>query len=116
MARSVSWLSPARRDFERLPEAVRERITNALAMAAEGGAASITKPLRGLGSGVVEIRCRFNGNAYRAVYALDVGDDIWVVHVFIKKSHRGIETPLHHIELVASRLSRLTGMIRHGWN
>ena len=77
--------------------------------------ARIVKPLRGLGSGVLEIRCRFGGNAYRAVYALHVGDDVWVLHVFMKKSHHGIETPSHHIELIASRLKRLTEILRHGW-
>jgi len=115
-ARTVSWLSPARKDFEQCPERVRDIITNALAIAAEGGKAAIAKPLHGLGSGVIEIRCRFHRDAYRAVYALHAGEDVWVVHVFTKKSHRGIATPLHHVELVASRLKRLSEILRHGWD
>jgi phage-related protein len=113
--RAVSWLSPALRDFEDLPGPVRETVANALSIAAEGGKAAISKPLRGLGAGVLEVRCRFRGDTYRAVYALQVGDDIWVIHVFQKKAHQGRATPLHHVELIAARLSRLKEMLRHGW-
>jgi phage-related protein len=48
--------------------------------------------------------------------ALHAGEDVFVVHVFIRKSHRGIETPLHHVDLAASRLKRLSEILRHGWN
>jgi phage-related protein len=113
--RAVSWLSPALRDFEELPEPVREAVANALAVAAEGGKAAISKPLHGFGSGVLEVRCRFRGDAFRAVYALHAGDDIWVTRVFQKKAHQGRSTPLHHTELVATRLNRLKEMLRHGW-
>ncbi len=48
--------------------------------------------------------------------ALHAGEDVFVVHVFITKSHRGIETPLHHVDLVPSRLKRLSEILGHGWN
>lgn len=79
----------------------------ALTIAAEGGKADIAKPMKGLGSGVLEIAVRFRGNAYRVVYAVHLGDDVWVVHVFQKKATHGIKTPRHEIDLVASRLQRL---------
>ena len=41
------------------------------------------------------------------MYALQVGEDVWVVHAFQKKSTRGIETPQREIELVRERLKRL---------
>jgi phage-related protein len=111
--RAVSWLSPARKAFDDLPERVREVSANALAIAAEGGKAAIAAPLHGLGSGVFEIRCRHDGNAYRIVYALHAGEDVWVLHVFQKKSHRGRATPAHHLELIATRLDRLKEILRH---
>ncbi len=35
------------------------------------------------------------GDTFRVVYAAQIGDDIWVVHAFQKKSTRGIKTPKH---------------------
>ena len=84
----------------------------ALTIAAEGGKADIAKPMRGLGSGVFEIALPFRGDAFRVVYAVQLGEDIWVVHVFQKKSTRGIKTPKADIDLVKDRMKRLTEMLR----
>jgi phage-related protein len=43
---------------------------------------------------------------------VQIGDDIWVVHAFQKKSTQGITTPKHEIELVEDRLKRLKEMLR----
>jgi phage-related protein len=75
--RPVSWLKAALREFETFPEAARTIILNALTVAAEGRKADIAKPMHDLGSGVFEIALRFRSDAYRAVYAVQVGDDIW---------------------------------------
>jgi phage-related protein len=45
----------------------------ALTIAAESGKADIAKPMHGLGSGVLEIALEHRGDAYRAVYALQLG-------------------------------------------
>ena len=66
----------------------------------------------GLGSGVFEIALSFRGNAFRVVYVVQLGDDIWVVHVFQKKSTRGIKTPASEVDLVKDRLKRLREMLR----
>jgi phage-related protein len=55
---------------------------DALSVAAEGGKAGIAKPMKGLGSGVFEIALPYRGNAFRLVYAVRLGDDLWVVHAF----------------------------------
>ena len=52
----------------------------------------IAKPLVGLSSNVMELALKYRGDAFRMVYALRVGDDIWVVHAFQKKSKSGINT------------------------
>ena len=52
------------------------------------------------------------GNAYRVVYAVQIGADLWVVHAFQKKSPEGIKTPKHEIDLVAARLKRLKERLR----
>ncbi len=68
---------------------------------------SIAKPLTGMGSGVMELALRHQGDAYRVVYALQIGTDIWVLHAFQKKSKAGIKTPKAQIDLVRERLKRL---------
>jgi phage-related protein len=49
----------------------------------------------------------FRGNAYRIVYAVQIAEEIWVLHAFQKKSTQGIKTPRHEIELIESRLKML---------
>jgi phage-related protein len=46
------------------------------------------------------------------VYAVQLGEDIWVVHAFQKKSTQGIKTPKREIDLVKDRLKRLKEMLR----
>ena len=84
----------------------------ALTIAAEGGKADIAKPMHGMGSGVIEIALPFKGEAFRVVYAVQLSEDIWVVHAFQKKSTQGIKTPKREIDLVKDRLKRLKEMLR----
>ncbi|MBE0626442.1 MAG: type II toxin-antitoxin system RelE/ParE family toxin [Burkholderiales bacterium] len=110
--RPVSWLTPARKAFEEFPDAAREIVLDALSIAAEGGKAGIVKPMKGLGSGVFEVALPYRGNAYRVVYAVQLGDDLWVVHAFQKKSTHGIKTPKHEIDLIKDRIKRLKEILR----
>lgn len=84
----------------------------ALTIAAEGGKADIAKPMKGLGSGVFEVALSYRGNAFRVVYAVQIGDDVWVVHAFQKKSTQGIKTQKGDIDLIKDRLKRLKEMLR----
>lgn len=68
--------------------------------------------MHGMGSGVIEIALPFRGDAFRVVYAVQLGEDIWVVHAFQKKSTQGITTPKREIDLVKDRLKRLKEMLR----
>jgi phage-related protein len=110
--RPISWVSAARKDFADFPEGAQAICLAALTVAAEGGKADIAKPLKGLGSGVMEIALPFRGDAFRMVYAVQIGADLWVVHAFQKKSTQGIKTPKHEIDLVAARVKRLKEMLR----
>ncbi len=103
-SRPISWIKAARRDFERFPEEAQRICLTALTIAAEGGKADIVKPFKGFGSGVFEIALPLRGNAYRVIYAVQVGDDTWVLHAFQKKLTQGFKTPLHEIELIKNRL------------
>jgi phage-related protein len=109
--RSISWIKAAQKNFEAFPERVLDRALDALTILADGGAPDIAKPLAGLGSGVWELAIKERGDAYRVVYALQLGDDIWVVHAFQKKSTKGISTPRHEIDVVRARIKRLKEML-----
>jgi phage-related protein len=109
--RPISWIKAARKDFEKFPVEVQTICLTALTIAAENGKADIAKPLKGLGSGVFEIALPLRGNAFRVVYAVQIGEEIWVLHAFQKKSTQGIKTPPHEIELMKSRLKQLKEML-----
>jgi phage-related protein len=67
----------------------------------------LAKPIHGFGSGVLEIALAYRGDAFRVVYAVQLADQIWVIHAFQKKSKQSIKTPKHEIDLVKDRLKRL---------
>src|SRR6185295_2503907 len=110
--RPISWIKAALREFEKFPDEVRTTCLTALTIAAEGGKADLAKPMQRLGSGVFEIALAFRSDAFRVVYAVQLGDDVWVVHAFQKKSTRGITTPKHEIDLIKDRLRRLREILR----
>jgi phage-related protein len=53
---------------------------------------------------VLEVVESFEGNAYRAVYTVRFASGVYALHAFQKKSHRGIATDKHDLELVTNRL------------
>jgi phage-related protein len=110
--RPIVWLKAALRDFEDFPDKARDRLLDALTVVAEGGMPAIAKPLAGFGSGVFELSLGFRGDAFRVVFAVQLGADLWVIHAFQKKSKTGIKTPKHEIDLIDARLRRVKEMLR----
>ena len=110
--RPVSWIKAALKEFETFPKDAQSILLTALTIAADGGKADIAKPMHGLGSGVFEIALAFRGDAFRVIYAIQIAEDIWVIHAFQKKSKQGIKTPTHEIDLVKDRLKRLKEALR----
>jgi len=110
--RPISWIRAALKEFETFPDGARSICLAALTIAADGGKADIAKPMHGMGPGVFEIALPFRGDAYRVVYAVQLADEIWVVHAFQKKSTQGIKTPKREIDLIKDRLKRLKEMLQ----
>ena len=110
--RPVSWIKAALKDFDEFPEGAKSVLLGALTIAAEGEKADIAKPLHGFGSGVLEVALAYRGDAFRVVYAVQLADEIWVIHAFQKKSKQGIKTPKREIDLVKDRLKRLKEALR----
>lgn len=110
--RHVSWIAAARREFDNFPLAVREDFAGAIYMLQCGEWPDDAKPLHGLDGGVYEIPCRYRGDSWRLVYALKIGESLWIVHAFQKKSKTGIATPKSEIETIRQRISRIRQTMR----
>lgn len=65
-----------------------------------------TKPLRGFAENVMEIAVEHHRGAFRAVYVATIGDRIFVLHAFQKKSHKGISTAHRDVALIRERLKQ----------
>lgn len=110
--RKISWIKAALKDFQGLPPSVQERVKYALEIAAAGEMADNAKPMKGFDAGVFEISVGYRGDAFRTIYAIKLGDDIWVLHAFQKKSTQGIKTPQREIDLVNERIRRIKETLR----
>lgn len=106
-SRPISWVKAARKDFEAFPADVQGDMFDALTLAAEGEMSGKAKPFKGVDGGVFEIALRHRGDAFRAIYAVKIDVDIWVIHAFQKKSKSGIKTPQMEVDLIRDRLKRL---------
>ena len=106
-ARLISWLKAARREFEKFPEEAQATMLRALTIAAEGGKADIAKPFKGVDGGALEIALKHRGDAFRVIYAVQLGPDVIVVDAFQKKSKSGVKTPQMDVDRIKERIKRL---------
>ena len=105
--KDLEWLGSTKKDLTKFPKGVIQEVGYALYCAQKGGRYNKTKPFKNCGSGVYEIAIKYDKNAYRAVYIVSLGDTVYVVHCFQKKSKRGIKTPQEEIEIIKQRLKLL---------
>lgn len=64
------------------------------------------KPMKGFaGASVLEIITDYRGDTWRAVYTIRFREAVYVLHVFQKKSKRGIATPKQEIDVINRRLA-----------
>ena len=103
----ISWIKAAKKAFLKFPDAVRLQAETALTIAAEGAKSDIAKPLKGFDDGGFELVLKNRGDAYRVIYVVKIGDALYVVHAFQKKSTIGIKTPQHEIDTAKERIKRI---------
>jgi phage-related protein len=102
----IRWIGTSLRDLRSFPRPVRIDIGHALFTAQEGRTDPAAKSLKGFGgASVLEIVASHRGNAWRAVYTVRFQNAIYVLHVFQKKSTKGIATPTREIDLIKQRLA-----------
>jgi phage-related protein len=103
-ARTLHWIGRSYKDYGAFPPEVQDNCGFALYLAQLGQHPPSAKPLKGLGSGVVELVESFDGDAFRAVYTVRFEKAVYVLHAFKKKSTQGIRTAQVDIELIERRL------------
>ena len=102
--REAVWIGDSKARLKEFPQPVQKDIGDALFIVQAGSMSPAAKPFKGVGSGVFEIRSDYRTDTYRAVYAVKIGERVYVLHCFEKKSKRGIKTPKKEVDLIKRRL------------
>ena len=101
----MRWVGSALRDLKEFPKSVQREMGQALFAAQCGETYPSVKALKGFhGASVLEIVSSFDTDAYRAVYTVQFGSAIYVLHAFQKKAKQGRKTSQRDMDLIKSRL------------
>jgi len=111
--RPVTWLGNSRKAIQAFPGAAQKLVGDELQLIQYGETPKDTKPFKGVGSGILEIAVRHDRNAYRTVLAVQLGQAIYVLHAFQKKSKTGIKTPKTDIEIIQQRYKEARELAKH---
>jgi phage-related protein len=98
--KDVSFLGDSLRRIREFPNDARQDIGFQLDKVQRGSQPDDFKPMPTVGKGVEEIRLRALDGIYRVIYTARVGDRIYVLHAFHKKSQA---TSRSDIELARKR-------------
>lgn len=104
LPKALRWVGSSQKDFKKFPDDVHAEMGFSLHLAQEGKSVPGSKPLKGNLSGTVELLDNHDSDTYRAIYTTKIGDVVYVLHAFKKKSKKGAETPKKEIDLIVSRL------------
>jgi phage-related protein len=102
----VVWVGDSLRVLRTFPAPVQDEVGYALFLAQRGEKHESAKPLKGFGAGVLEIVSDHRGDTFRSVYTVRLGERVFVLHAFQKKSKRGAATPQAELEMIKRRLKR----------
>lgn len=101
----LRWIASSKDDLSAMPIEIRRDVGYALFAAQQGDKHADAKVLKGFGgAGVLEVIALHDGDTFRAVYTVRFADVVYVLHVFQKKSKRGIATPKKELDLIDKRL------------
>ena len=104
--RPIVWIASSKEDISRLPGQVKASFGLRLFELQKGKTPLDMKPVTQFGSGVYELRDRFDGDAYRVAYVISLKKALYVLHVFMKKSKSGIGLSKPDAVLIEARLRR----------
>lgn len=102
--RRLEWLVDSLVVLRRFPAGVQQKLGFALYLAQIGDRHESAKRLHGFDAPVWEVRAGDRSGTYRAVYVVSLGDTVYVLHAFQKKSTSGSATPKAETDLIRRRL------------
>jgi phage-related protein len=102
----LNWMGSTREDLTAASESVRQTMGSALRAAQQGGKSQDAEPMKGDLRDVMEIRDSDDGKAYRLMYTTTIGDTVYVLDFFPKKSKTGTATPKLELDRIRTRLKK----------
>ena len=108
--KAVVFVGDSLRELQQLPDQARRDLGHALFLVQTGDTPSCSKALKGFPVALREIRVWHDKETYRGVYTANLGNRVYLLHVFHKKSTRGIATPIHEVEKIRARLQEAQRM------
>jgi phage-related protein len=94
MVKDVVFIGGADEDLRSFPPVARQRAGYQLYLVQTGAEPTDWKPMTTIGPGCREIRIREDSGAYRVFYVATVGDAVYVLHCFQKKTQRTAKTDI----------------------
>ena len=98
------FLGSSLTELREFPEAARKEAGVQLHKVQLGLDPSDWKPIATVGIGVREIRIREEGGAFRVLYVANIGEVVYVLHAFQKKTQ---QTAKRNLDLAMSRLKQI---------
>jgi len=103
--KQLSFVGSALDDLKHFPDDARSDAGYELYRIQQGLDPTDWKPMKTVGAGVREIRIKEAGGIYRVFYVTDIGDEIYVLHAFTKKTDK---TSQHDVDIGRTRYKAVT--------
>jgi phage-related protein len=103
--KDVEWIGSSYRDLVATDENVKDSVGYALERAQAGEMAGYAEPMKGKFRDIIEIRTpdETGDSTYRAAYTTKIGDVVYFLDIFKKKSKKGTEIPQRDLGRIAKR-------------
>lgn len=105
-AKAIRWVGSAKDDLSNMPIDIKYEVGAALWAIQIGETPANTKSLKGKLRDVREIVVDDDGSTYRTMYTTRIGDVVYVLDAFQKKSKSGIATPQADLDRIEQRLKQ----------
>jgi phage-related protein len=104
----VAWEGDSLAVVKAFPPTVRQEIGLDIRRLQQGKMPHDSRPMRSIGQGVFELRQRDSHGWYRLIYLTRVGDRLYMLHAFTKKSAK---TSRNDLAIAAGRLKNVRARI-----
>ncbi len=102
--KAMRWIGSAKDDLSAMSHDVKDEVGFSLEQVQAGKTPTNSGQMKGKLRSVREIRADDVAGSYRALYTTQIGDIVYVLDVFQKKSKSGIATPRRDLDRIEKRL------------